>query len=42
MSRAVCWLLDKWYAVRAKYRTWVLFRAWPWRWLPASAKRRTP
>ena len=40
--RALQWLDDQRHALRARYHTWVLFRAWPWPWLPAPAKRRTP
>ena len=38
--RFLCWLAEQWYALRAKYETWVLFRAQPWR--EQQAKRRTP
>lgn len=40
--RALLWFHDQRYGVIARYRTWALFRAWPWRWLPAPVKRRIP
>lgn len=36
--RLLLWLAEKWIALRAKYHTWILFRAQPWR--GQRAKRR--
>ena len=40
MTRARLWLHDQRLHLIAKYRTWRMFRAQPWREHPA--KRRTP